>query len=283
MRWQSIRQTGRPGASWIESSERCHWYFRDGRGTISVGLTSHPADDGFHEIQLNGKQLVFLFMAATVVSVVIFLCGVLVGRGVRADRGSLIAEVPTADPIATGGSSEAATAIPSVAPPAAYEHPSAIERLEDKGNPGLDELKPMAPKPPTEPAAAAPGSRPAPVAVSTAPPPAKPAPPSAKPAPAPAAKPAQPAGAKTTPPAPASGTKSGYVVQLAALNSRSEADAMAKRLSAKGYEAYVQAPADNAPAIFRVRVGTYPTRTEAENAAARLEKEGKFKPWVAAR
>src|SRR5688572_13902537 len=36
-----------------------------------------------HEIQLNGKQLVFMFMAATVVSVVIFLCGVMVGRGVR--------------------------------------------------------------------------------------------------------------------------------------------------------------------------------------------------------
>ena len=36
-------------------------------------------DEGFREIQLNGKQLVFLFMAATVVSVVIFLCGVLVG------------------------------------------------------------------------------------------------------------------------------------------------------------------------------------------------------------
>jgi hypothetical protein len=43
-------------------------------------------DEGFHEIQLNGKQVVFLFMAATVVSVVIFLCGVLVGRGVRVDR-----------------------------------------------------------------------------------------------------------------------------------------------------------------------------------------------------
>ncbi len=39
------------------------------------------ADDSFHEIQLSGKQLVFLFMAITVVSVVIFLCGVLVGRG----------------------------------------------------------------------------------------------------------------------------------------------------------------------------------------------------------
>ena len=49
-------------------------------------MASHTTEDGFHEIQLNGKQLVFLFMAATVVSVVIFLCGVLVGRGVRAER-----------------------------------------------------------------------------------------------------------------------------------------------------------------------------------------------------
>ena len=48
---------------------------------------THDAEDGFHEIQLSGKQLVFLFMATTVVSVVIFLCGVLVGRGVRAERG----------------------------------------------------------------------------------------------------------------------------------------------------------------------------------------------------
>jgi hypothetical protein len=49
-------------------------------------LASLTPDDGFHEIQLNGKQLVFLFMAATVVSVVIFLCGVLVGRGVQSER-----------------------------------------------------------------------------------------------------------------------------------------------------------------------------------------------------
>ena len=50
-------------------------------------MASTTQDDGFHEIQLNGKQLVFLFMAVTVVSVVIFLSGVLVGRGVRHDRG----------------------------------------------------------------------------------------------------------------------------------------------------------------------------------------------------
>ena len=51
----------------------------------SDARTFEAGDDGFHEIQLNGKQLVFLGMATTLVSVVIFLCGVLVGRGVRAE------------------------------------------------------------------------------------------------------------------------------------------------------------------------------------------------------
>ena len=46
------------------------------------------SDEGFHEIELKGKQLVFLFMAATVVAVVIFLCGVMVGRGVAIRAGS---------------------------------------------------------------------------------------------------------------------------------------------------------------------------------------------------
>jgi hypothetical protein len=72
-------------------------------------LGSHTQDDGFHEIQLNGKQLVFLFMAATVVSVVIFLCGVLVGRGVRAERGSAVETAALADPAAAELSPAAST------------------------------------------------------------------------------------------------------------------------------------------------------------------------------
>ena len=73
-------------------------------------------DDGFHEIQLNGKQLVFLFMAVTVVSVVIFLCGVLVGRGVRLDRPAAVdtleaagpSEAPPPPPVEGGGTFERA-------------------------------------------------------------------------------------------------------------------------------------------------------------------------------
>ena len=124
-------------------------------------MTSHPTDDGFHEIQLNGKQLVFLFMAATVVSVVIFLCGVLVGRGVRAERGVVaMADVPPADKIEpTAGSAPAidTVGIHTAPPPAAVdERPSLSDRLE-KSDPGLDDLKSPVPKTPAD-------SRPAPVA-----------------------------------------------------------------------------------------------------------------------
>ena len=52
-------------------------------------------DEGFREIQLNGKQLIFLFMAVTVVLVVTFLFGVLVGRGVR--EGGAAPEIASSD------------------------------------------------------------------------------------------------------------------------------------------------------------------------------------------
>jgi cell division septation protein DedD len=72
----------------------------------------------------------------------------------------------------------------------------------------------------------------------------------------------------------------GFAVQIAALNVRSEADAIAKRLSTKGYTAYVLTPANGTPSVFRVRVGKFNTRREAESVAARLQKEEQFKPWV---
>ena len=74
------------------------------------------SDEGVHEIQLNGKQLVFMFMAVTVVAVVIFLCGVMVGRGVRAPRATELAdaaiETPL-DPTASVATSPSSTAGPS--------------------------------------------------------------------------------------------------------------------------------------------------------------------------
>ncbi len=223
-------------------------------------MATTTSDDAFHEIQLNGKQLVFLFMAVTVVSVVIFLCGVLVGRGVRTDAPAeqLIAqdaaapapEAP-APPVTTGTSGTAPVS----------ETLSYPDRLAS-GTPAREQLRDTdRPAPPPEVG---------PVALPT-PPPAAPAP--AEPTPTPAAATAKrPA---TTEPA-----GSGFAIQLAALRQRDEADGIARRLSGKGYPAYVMAPAAGAPPVFRVRVGKFKERTEAESVAARLQKEEQFDPWI---
>src|SRR4051812_24753698 len=119
------------------------------------------ADEGLHEIQLNGKQLVFLFMASTVVAVVIFLCGVMVGRGVRAQRPADAIEASAdaiIDPTAVSQPLEReplTAAIPSNAPIASQETRTYPNRLE--GNePPEETLRPRsasrAPEPAPKPA-----------------------------------------------------------------------------------------------------------------------------------
>jgi cell division septation protein DedD len=220
-------------------------------------LAQDLQDEGFHEIQLNGKQLVFLFMAATVVSVVIFLLGVFVGRGVRAERSTVADNSTTAVPAAdTSPAPAPATATAAPAPPPAGSDPTAAappkEAAEDlsyfnrleKSNPPAEKLKPVKPAPASPPAKAA----------------------------APAEQAA--AGGASEP------SGSGYAVQIAALNVRSDAEAIARRLSNKGYAAYVVSPPDGTPSVYRVRVGKFPTKREAESIAAKLQKEEQFKPWV---
>ncbi len=245
-------------------------------------MAYQSSDDGFREIQLNGKQLVFLFMAATVVSVVIFLCGVLVGRGARpvsADPATVAsAESVTEIPVESPATTPPATTQPEAVepPPTPADELTYYERLE-KDKPPAETLKPAdtrrqkpAPPPPASvvtratPPAAAPST-----ASAAAPAPATPAPEtSTAPAPAPTPTSGEPGGP-------------GYVVQVAALQVRGEADTIAKRLSGKGYPAYVTAPASGASApIYRVRVGKYKSRREAEQVAARLEREEQFKPWI---
>jgi cell division septation protein DedD len=215
------------------------------------------SDQGVREIQLNGKQLVFMFMTATVAAVVIFLCGVMVGRGVNTTRASAVAAVatePTVDPTSTAqpqqtSSSDAASAEP-VSSQEDLKELTYAKRLE-------------APEPPPEPAVEPVVAPPVP-AIAEQPKVEKP------PVVAPATKTAdasEPKGA-------------GFVVQVASLKSRGEADAIAKRLSSKGFPSFVTTPGSSGPKVFRVRVGKYADRREAETVARKLEKEEQFKPWI---
>ena len=204
-------------------------------------LMHDGSDDGFHEIQLSGKQLVFLFMATTVVSVVIFLCGVLVGRGVRAER-----PVDPSDPAVSAAPAPSDTV--AEAGPAAAEPPVPAEQAE-----------PPAKEPPSEPAAAPPAERtPAPkTAERTSGPPAR------------------------GPRVAAPGARNTWVVQIVALRDRGAASSIVQRLSGKGYPAFVVNPTGGAAApVFKVQVGRYADRTDAEQVARRLEREEQFKPWV---
>jgi|SRR5262245_2921799 len=211
-------------------------------------------DDGFHEIQLSGKQLVALFMAATVVAVVIFLCGVQVGRNVKGDRG--IAE--PSDTVASNAppptASNPTEAAPSGGPPAAEppapaqdDELSYAKRLQQAEQPKSEKLTPSPP--------------------ASAPP--------AVAAPLPTARP--------TAAAAPSGRPGSWIVQLSALQDRSAAAKIASDLAAKGYPAFVVDPAPGSPVIYRVQVGGYPDKEKADQAAHKLEKDEHFKPYVRSR
>jgi rare lipoprotein A len=224
---------------------------------------SHSAEDGFHEIQLTGKQLVFLFMATTVVAVVIFLCGVLVGRGVGTDRSGTDAAATQAD--SESAAADAATPPPAATPQtgepsaATAEDLSYAKRLQ--GDDPKEQLKPDA----------APGAD-----ESTAEPPTPAEAEPEQPAPTTATTETSPAQQQA---APAAG--SAWVVQVAALRDRSAAVAIIRRLSSKGYQAFIVEPRPGAPAPgFRVRVGPFPDRRQAEQASRRLEREEQFKPFI---
>lgn len=124
-------------------------------------MSEPVSEEGFREIQLSGKQLVFLFMATTVVSVVIFLLGVLVGRDVRVETvvadatGATLEATPVDTPQLPADAGAAASELPAPVPEEPDEF-SYHERLQQSGQ--AAEVVPPATGP--EPAEAAPAPQP---------------------------------------------------------------------------------------------------------------------------
>ncbi len=184
-------------------------------------------------------------MAATVVLVVTFLTGVLVGRGVRAERSELaqvdtLTESPDAPERSASASPVNAAEDPRTAPPPPQAEDDAdgkAAKAEESEEPPMAVNRNPTPAPaPEKPAAAAePAEK------------AAPARPEARPEPAKAAAP------KADPKAPAAtgAPGNGYAVQVAAVNARGEADVIVKRLSGKGYAAYVETPKGSASCLLR--------------------------------
>lgn len=234
-------------------------------------------DDAFHEIHLSGKQLVFLFMATTVVSVVIFLLGVLVGRGVPARQ----AQGQSGDPMARALSSappaggDPAPVSPQVQPqtqPLAAAEPPPVPDETDESLTYKQRLE-------GESATAESLQRPAPQARRASEPvrqTARTEPTAAAPEAAPATGPARAAASAQSAGSPLPGT---WVVQVHALRDRSVAAGIVQRLAAKGYPAFLVA-AGPPTGTYKVQVGRYRDRDEAQKVIERLKKEEQYKPWI---
>ena len=225
-------------------------------------LSHDTADDGFHEIQLSGKQLVFLFLVTTTIIVVVFLCGVKVGRGARAAQAEtpdqmVAAATPGAQPVPDTGP-------PAAGPPAAEPPAPAAEKPDELSY--HERLKGAAPREETlKPKAEA---RP-------------------EPAPGPAQKPTPPASAQASAPAaesagvPTAGRPGTWAVQVIATRDRDMATSIVKRLAGRGYPAFLVAPPAGAgPAYYKVHVGRYTDRGEAEQVSLRIKKEEQFQSWI---
>jgi len=235
-------------------------------------LSHDTADDAFHEIQLSGKQLVFLFIVTTTVIVVVFLCGVKVGRGVRAVQGAEPDQVAAAT-----------AALPPQPQPVAEAGPPAAEPPAPPADDTPDELsyhkRLQGDKTPTETVKRAEDPKPAPSKTSPA------AASSSTAAIPPASTPKRPSGATEAAAVdagvPSSGKPGMWVVQVIATRDRQVATTVVKKLAGKGYPAFLVSPgAGAAQPFYKVHVGRYNDRGEAEQISTRIKKEEQFQSWI---
>ena len=204
------------------------------------------SDDGIHEISLNGKTLVFIFMATTVLLVVTFLLGVLVGRGARKLQ-ALNQKVLTSDVVEEDLVEEFEMAPEVVLPedetvqmgdlsyPGRLTSPDVMQESVNPDSGLIEEVLPSEVE-----------------SIIT----------------------------EQTPLAGSSleSVKVGFTVQVTAVRSREDAEAMLEQLLSDDYPAYLLEPKSPAE-LYRVRVGQYQDQKEADDMRRRLE-EAQFPAWI---
>jgi cell division protein FtsN len=207
------------------------------------------SESNFREIQLNTKQVVFLFMACVVALLGVFLLGVQVGHGVSNDGNAAAAAAgdPANDP-------PAPTVLPPQTTPKPFTYDQELKGKGDAKSAPATPPNPVADVPPETPPATKPAETPAP-----------------KPTPA-AAAPAKSAAAEK----PVSATAIWYV-QTNSFSSKENADKELNQLKSKGLEPFVFT-APGGGARYKTRIGPM-ERNAADALKNRLSREG-FSPTV---
>ncbi len=232
-----------------------------------------------NEFSPSPKQIVFLFMAATVVAVVVFLFGLLVGRGVPID-GAVSEQLVRG----TGSTTSYINERPATILERQSSDPSAVvltgdefsytERLHRNQSSAEDDLFGSgdreerldleAPRPMPDGDDDDTGRDDLAVAEATENP-----------------VPDYSDRGRYIPPQDSLIVEEGFTVQVMSLRDRAAAERVVAGLVGKGYEAFVAPSVEGASVqVFRVRIGRYSDREEAEQIKSRLEQNEKLKPWI---
>jgi DedD protein len=220
---------------------------------VPVGMREHQEERG-----LSARHLILLFLAGVAVCGVFFSLGFLVGFNERFSRSAPATERVTAP-----------AAIPPVVNPPAESvkvapQEAAVGRAPGNPAPDASSAQP-----------AAPGRNPAPPQAKTS----AATPPALRHA---AAAPAKPETSQQPAAAAAPGeVGEGITLQVAALRSKQDAEALVNILKGRGYPVFLVTPeyAHAGDNLFRVQVGPFKTRDDAEKVRTKLSREG-FKPFI---
>lgn len=210
-------------------------------------------EKSFYEIQLDNKQLVLVFLAALTVCVLIFVLGVMIGKGQKeaeiaaASKQESAVQMPVADEPAP---QQVVTDLPvqqskPVETKKVTTQPVADRySLDDLDTKYEDSQKASAPLKTVNSAEAAEPDADDPEGMQE----------SAK--------------AKQ------------FTVQVIATSSKTKAQEQLSVLKSKGYKPFLDQEQTGAGLIFKVRVGKYEDSTSARQMVARLKKDFKLEPWV---
>jgi len=249
-------------------------------------------EKSYYEIQLDNKQLILVFLAGVTVCVLIFVLGVMVGKGKKEAEMAATNKVET--PVAQKEPQEDTQSPPEAKP--SVENKTATEKKTaqndgktkpgedysfydlDKDKPGSEskaakkaESKASTTESKTTPKEKAPPTEPAKTDQTTKPVPSEPAEESAP-----------VAALNTNTPAPSAPEGTGrYTVQVMATASKSKADQEVSDLKAKGYPVFLDEEKGGKGSVYKVRVGRYADSDSAKKIATKLKQEMNLDTWVA--
>ncbi len=217
-------------------------------------------EKSYYEIQLDNKQLILVFLAAVTVCVLIFVLGVMIGKGQKEAEMAAAARIeknqaaPEPDKklpsqVVSDEDSEQKTETQTPKQPVTEkevkENESSSKPEQNFAYEDLNKSEPDTDKDPVDekPVATEPGET------------------EEVPKPGPNA--------------------TQYTVQVMATSSRSKAEEQMSSLKAKGYRPFMDETTSGDINVFKVRVGRYTDTQQAKEMAVRIKKDLKLETWVA--